>query len=52
MSEVRALDERLDPPAGLDAADVADAFVYAAGQEAPATVSELDFSRRDILARF
>ena len=36
----------------LDATDVADAIAYAAGQEPPATVTELDLYRRDILERF
>ena len=44
--------DRLDPDATLSAADVADAVVYAAGQDAPATVTELDLYRRDILGRF
>lgn len=44
--------DRLDPEAELDATDVADAVAFAARQEAPATVTELDLNRRDILARF
>lgn len=36
----------------LDATDVADAIAYVAGQPAPATVTELDLYRRDIMERF
>jgi NADP-dependent 3-hydroxy acid dehydrogenase YdfG len=42
----------LDEETTLDAADVADAVVYAAGRDAPATVTELNLDRRDVLARF
>jgi NADP-dependent 3-hydroxy acid dehydrogenase YdfG len=44
--------ERLDPDTEIDAADVAEAVSYAARQEPPAAVAELDLYRRDILARF
>jgi len=44
--------DRLDPETELDATDVADAVAFAARQESPATVTELDLNRRDILARF
>ena len=42
----------LDEETTLDAADVADAVVYVAGRDAPATVTELNLDRRDVLARF
>ena len=42
----------LDEGATLDAADVAGAITYVAGQEPPATVTELDLNRRDIFERF
>jgi NADP-dependent 3-hydroxy acid dehydrogenase YdfG len=44
--------DRLDPDAELDATDVADAIAYAARQDPPATVTELDLYRRDVLGRF
>lgn len=44
--------ESLPAESTLDAADVADAIAYAAGQEPPATVTELDLYRRDIMERF
>lgn len=42
----------LDDESTLDATDVARAIAYAAAQEPPATVTELDLNRRDILERF
>ena len=39
----------LNQASTLDASDVTDAIAYAAGQEPPATVTELDLNRRDIL---
>ncbi|MCL9817805.1 SDR family oxidoreductase [Natronocalculus amylovorans] len=42
----------LDSATTLDASDVADAIVYAADQDPPATVTELDLNRRDIFDRF
>jgi NADP-dependent 3-hydroxy acid dehydrogenase YdfG len=42
----------LDDESTLDATDVAGAIAYAAAQEPPATVTELDLNRRDILERF
>lgn len=44
--------EALDAETTLDAADVAEAILYAAGQDAPATIPELDLYRRDIFERF
>jgi NADP-dependent 3-hydroxy acid dehydrogenase YdfG len=44
--------ESLDPKATVGAGDVADAIVYAAGQEGATAVAELDLYRRDIHARF
>lgn len=53
-SEFRDQDnaDRLDPDRELAAADVADAIAYAARQDAPATVAELDLYRRDVYERF
>jgi NADP-dependent 3-hydroxy acid dehydrogenase YdfG len=45
-------DTVLDEESTLDAEDVADAIVYVATQEPPATVSELDLNRQDIFERF
>lgn len=42
----------LDDESTLDATDVAGAIAYAAAQEPPATVTELDLNRRDVLERF
>lgn len=42
----------LDDASTLDATDVAEAIAYAAAQEPPATVTELDLNRRDIFERF
>jgi hypothetical protein len=44
--------EALPAESTLDADDVADAIAYAADQEPPATVTELDLYRRDIMERF
>jgi NADP-dependent 3-hydroxy acid dehydrogenase YdfG len=53
-SEFRAEtnDTALDEEATLAATDVAEAIVYAAGQEAPGAVSELNLDRQDIYSRF
>lgn len=45
-------DVALDDETTLDSTDVAEAIAYAAAQEAPATVTELDLNRRDILSQF
>lgn len=42
----------LDASTTLDPTDVADAIAYAAEQEAPVAVTELDVNRRDIFERF
>jgi len=42
----------LDAAETLDPEDVADAISYAARQESPATVSELDLNRRDVFEQF
>jgi NADP-dependent 3-hydroxy acid dehydrogenase YdfG len=44
--------ESLDPETTVEAGDVADAIVYAAGQTGATAVAELDLYRRDIHARF
>ncbi|CAI49867.1 probable oxidoreductase (short-chain dehydrogenase family) [Natronomonas pharaonis DSM 2160] len=48
----RTNDAALDDASTLDPSDVAAAIAYAVGQEAPATVTELDLNRRDIYERF
>lgn len=45
-------DVALDEESTLDAVAVAEAISYVAGQEPPATVSELDLNRQDIFERF
>jgi len=42
----------LDEQTTIDAEDVAESIRYAAAQEPPATVTELDLNRRDIFERF
>lgn len=48
----RTNDVALDPSTTLDPTDVAEAIAYAADQETPVTVTELDLNRRDVLERF
>jgi len=53
-SEFRETDNEtaLDDDGTLDATDVAEAITYAADQEPPTSVTEIDLNRRDILSQF
>jgi len=44
--------EALDAKTTLSATDVADSILFAARQDAPAAVTELDLNRQDIFQRF
>ena len=48
----RSNNEALDAQTTLDVTDVADSIVFAAQQDAPAAVTELDLNRQDIFERF
>ncbi|ERG97081.1 SDR family oxidoreductase [Haloquadratum walsbyi] len=48
----RSNNEALDAETTLDVTDVADSILFAAQQDAPAAVTELDLNRQDIFDRF